>query len=154
MASDDLIPIDVFDWAVKDAIEDVFIPALEGATPKSRRGQLSGKTAHSWRVIRKGILDYEIGNPAKTQKTKSGQNEGKDYNIIELLTTGTNPHIIEPVDKKVLAWQKGSKWIYGMRVKHPGFAARLFLFYLLRDDSLYARFEEKIWLNLKSRLRF
>lgn len=49
---------------------------------------------------------------------------GKTYNLGYLLENGTSPHLIEPVNAKMLHFVIGGQDIFAKRVNHPGTKAQ------------------------------
>ena len=63
---------------------------------------------------------------------------GKTYNLGYLLENGTSPHLIEPVNAKMLHFIIGGQDIFAKRVNHPGTVAQPhFKPALEKNESLY-----------------
>ncbi len=56
--------------------------------------------------------------------TPVAKSSGKSYNLGFLLENGTKPHIIEPIDAKVLHFEINGEDIFAKIVHHPGFKSR------------------------------
>ncbi|MBR4486117.1 HK97 gp10 family phage protein [bacterium] len=72
--------------------------------------------------IQLGETTYD-GNNIKTQVYTEASvisSNGNTYNLGQLLEEGTSPHIIEPVNAKVLHFQIMGEDIFIKRVYHPG----------------------------------
>ena len=66
----------------------------------------TGVTRASWYLLRVGKGKYELVNTNDL--------------IVEYLEEGTKPHIIEPKEKKALAFDKDGKRVVVKKAQHPG----------------------------------
>lgn len=86
-------------------------------------------------VVEENRVKTKVITDAMTPVAKS---TGNSYNLGFLLENGTKPHIIEPVDAKVLHFTINGEDIFAKIVYHPGFVARPhFTPALNKNKSLY-----------------
>lgn len=84
-----------------------------------KTGQYAESIKTSETTVNGGVIKTKIYTDAKVI-SKSGNT----YNLGYLLETGTSPHVIEPVDAKVLHFQINGEDIFTKRVQHPGTVAQ------------------------------
>lgn len=86
-------------------------------------------------TLEENVARIKVVSDAMTPVAKS---TGNSYNLGFLLENGTKPHIIEPVDAKVLHFTINGEDIFAKIVYHPGFVARPhFTPALNKNKSLY-----------------
>ena len=83
----------------------------------------TGKYAKSIKVGETSINRNKVATEVYTDATVISS-KGKEYNLGFLLETGTNPHLIVPVDAKYLHFQIDGKDIFTKMVYHPGMVAQ------------------------------
>ena len=89
-------------------IGEMTVELLKNVTPVDQ-----GDLQQSWRIVGQGKHYIEVGTSL--------------IGLVEQLTEGTKPHLIEAKDKSVLRFEMGGQEIFATRVFHPGTARNPFL---------------------------
>ena len=84
----------------------------------------TGEYAESIKVGETTVKRNKISTEIYTDMQVVSKRDGDKYNLGFLLETGTSPHLIVPVDAKVLHFQIDGKDIFTKMVYHPGMVAQ------------------------------
>ena len=89
-------------------IGEMTVELLKQVTPQD-----NGELAQSWRIVGQGKGYVEVGTSL--------------IGLVEQLSEGTSPHLIEPKNGKVLRFEMGGQEVFATRVFHPGTRPNPFL---------------------------
>ncbi len=89
----------------------------------ARSGDLIAKTMKQKAPVRTGFLKNSI----VIRKGKSHVEVSPTASYAAYVEFGTKPHIIEPANASVLAFEVGGQTVFAKRVQHPGFPGRFFV---------------------------
>lgn len=89
-------------------IGEMTVELLRNVTPVDQ-----GDLQQSWRIVGQGKHYVEVGTSL--------------IGLVEQLSEGTSPHLIEPKNGKVLRFEKGGQEVFATRVFHPGTRPNPFL---------------------------
>ena len=107
---------------------------------KERAPSKTGAYADSIHIEPTKVEGTKISTFIGSSLTVTSKSNGNTYNLGYLLETGTNPHMIYPIDASALHFVIDGKDIFSKYVNHPGFTA--FPHYslaLMKNQSLYKR---------------
>ncbi len=106
--------------AGKAAERSVELSASDGLVTVKRYSPFdTGELEGSWRGPNKSrAMRYIVGSDAPQS---------------EFTAEGTKPHIIRPVNAKVLAWESGGSMVFAMIVNHPGTAKDPYIDQTIRE---------------------
>jgi len=95
-----------FNTDITHTIAPKVLKILIQKTPKD-----TGETAREWKIKKNGSSGFIITNG------RGG--------IVEFLTEGVKPHLIEPKDSSVLVMKLGTSVIFAKFVNHPGYSKQM-----------------------------
>lgn len=116
----DRITKNIVDEVIKSQREtaEIICDDVKRLAPKK-----TGEYANSIKVSDTTVNGNTITTKIYTDATVISSS-GNEYNLGYLLETGTSPHLIEPVNSKVLHFQINGEDIFTKRVNHPGTIAQ------------------------------
>ena len=106
----------------------------------------TGMYAESIKVNDTKIEGNQISTSITTDVTVRSKVNGNEYNLGFLLETGTDPHLIRPIDAQALHFQIDGEDIFTKLVHHPGFTSIPHFIPALYNN------EERYWNNIEKAL--